>query len=273
MMINHELSLIANSNTANGAKNKTPDGSLFNIYLTPPIKIPKEAKNIQIRCEQASIWYTMPNIITDDNDKLYIFGDREDGAPAQLFTLTIPQGLYDLKLLNPVVQNLLENAGAKTTPSPLISLTADYATNKVLFRYNYSNVYIDFSGVNTPRTILGMNPTQHGPYATAPANELASSIANFASIEYFLLHCTLTDEGIRENNIHDNIISQILVDKLPGRQLIHAPFNPPRSSASNLQGSSINSYTVWLTNNLNNPVNTNGEDFSARFVLSYQTNE
>jgi hypothetical protein len=67
------------------------------------------------------------------------------------FSITIPQGLYDLSGLNQAVLRELENIGAKIDPDPLINMTPDDATQKVAIRFNYNTVSIDFTQVDTPR--------------------------------------------------------------------------------------------------------------------------
>ena len=84
---------------------------------------------------------------------MYITGPDTAGV-VQNYTVTIPQGLYDLSGLNQAVLRDLENKGAKINPNPLITMTPDDATQKVQIRFNYNNVSIDFTQANTFRDIV-----------------------------------------------------------------------------------------------------------------------
>ena len=139
--------------------------------------------------EESTVWWVIPNIIEGVNDTFYVFGD-DDTLPApvpKLFTVVIPQGLYDLSGLNQALQAGLEALGARTIgaggePLSLISLTADDATQKVRIRFNYTNSYVDFAPNNTMRDILGYNNIQYGPYPAAPLSILAPTTAAFNQV-------------------------------------------------------------------------------------------
>ena len=185
-----EISLIVSSDPAAGAINVSQDGSQFEIQLDGEgIKIPKDAINVNVSVEESTVWWVIPNIIEGVNDTFYVFGD-DDTLPApvpKLFTVVIPQGLYDLAGLNQALQAGLEALGARTIgaggePLSLISLTADDATQKVRIRFNYTNSYVDFAPNNTMRDILGYNNIQYGPYPAAPLSILAPTTAAFNQV-------------------------------------------------------------------------------------------
>ena len=274
--IPEEISLIVSSDPDAGAINLSSDGSRFEIQLDDEgISIPKDAINVNVSVEESTVWWVIPNIITGENDTFYIYGDN-DVTPAvpQLFTVVIPQGLYDLGGLNQAVQAELESQGAKTidgggNPLPLISLTADDATQKVRIRFNYTNVYIDFQPNNTPRQILGFDALQYGPYPAAPLSILAPNVAAFNQVNYFLIHSDLVNKGIRFNNSFNQTVAQVLIDVAPGSQIVSTPFNPAKCNAQELAGSKRTNLRFWLTDDQQRNVNTNGEHFTARIVIHY----
>jgi hypothetical protein len=184
--------------------------------------------------------------------------------------VTIPQGLYDLTGLNTSILTQLENAGARSDPSPLINLTADSNTQKVIIRFNYSNVYVDFTQLQTPRVILGFNSAVYGPYAGAPVNIFADTTAGFNTINYFLLGSDLVRQGIRFNNTYAGVIAQVLIDVSPGSQIVSTPFNPSKIQCDELIGTKRSNLRFRLTDDKLRPVNTNGEFYSARIVIRYQ---
>ena len=272
-MIPEELSLLVSSDPSQGASNVSADGSSFEIQLEEPIHIPVDAVNITTSVEEATVWWVVPNVIDSQNDTFYVFGDRADGGAAQLFTVKIEQGLYDLTGLNNSLQTGLEKAGAKvldgTAPKPLIQLAPDDATQKVLIRFNYTNVYVDFQPTNTLREILGFNATQVGPFVGAPVNELAPNVASFNTVNYFLIASDLVQKGIRFNNRYNQIVSQVLINVSPGSQIISTPFNPAKVPSNELAGSKRTVLRFRLTDDKLRPVNTNKEYFTARVVIRY----
>jgi hypothetical protein len=271
-----EISLIVSSDPDAGAVNVSSDGSQFEIQLDGGgIQIPKDAINVNVSVEEATVWWVTPNIIEGQNDTLFIYGDN-DATPAvpQLFTVVIPQGLYDLPGLNQAVQAELEGLGARTLsptgePLSLISLTSDDATQKVRIRFNYPNVYVDFQPNRTPREILGYRAEQYGPYPAAPLEILAPDIAKFNQVNYFLISTDLVNKGIRFNNSYNQTVAQVLIDVAPGSQIVSRPFNPAKCNAQELAGTKRTNLRFWLTDDKQRPVNTNGEYFTARIVIHY----
>lgn len=267
-MVPEEISLIVSSDPNSGAVNRSLDGSYFEIQLQDGLQIPKEALNVNISVEEATIWWVVPNIITAQNNKMYITGpDIFDVL--QNYIITIPQGLYDLSGINQTVLRELENQGAKIDPDPLISLTPDEPTQKVEMRFNYTTVSVNFSNSDTPRIILGFDSLIYGPYAGAPISILAPNIAQFNQVNYFLIHSDLTNKGIRFNNNYNQTISQILIDVSPGSQIVSKPFNPAKINAQELAGAIRTNLRIWLTDDQDRRVNTNGEYYTARIVIHY----
>ena len=273
MMVPEEISLLVSSDPTQGATNVNKDGNAFEIQLDEAIEVPKEALNVNVSVEEATVWWVVPNIITGENDTFYIFGDLQAGG-TQLFVVQIEQGLYDLTGLNNSVQSGLEAQGARTTdaggnPLPLISLAPDDATQKVLLRFNYTNVYVDFQPNNTPVEILGFDQLQYGPFAGAPINELAPNTAAFNQVNYFLIGSDLVQKGIRFNNRYNQVISQVLINVAPGSQIISTPFNPAKSNAQELAGAKRTNIRFRLTDDKLRPINTNSEYWTARVVIRY----
>ena len=272
-----EISLIVSSDPDAGAINVSQDGSQFEIQLDGEgIKIPKDAINVNVSVEESTVWWVIPNIIEGVNDTFYVFGD-DDTLPApvpKLFTVVIPQGLYDLAGLNQALQAGLEALGARTVgaggePLSLISLTADDATQKVRIRFNYTNSYVDFAPNNTMRDILGYNNIQYGPYPAAPLSILAPNTAAFNQVNYFLVHSDLVNKGIRFNNSYNQTVAQVLINVAPGSQIVSTPFNPAKCNAQELAGSKRTNLRFWLTDDKQRNVNTNNEYFTARIVIHY----
>ena len=267
-MVPQEISILLSSDPANGALNVSSDGSQFEVQLQDAIQIPREAQNVTISSEESTVWFVVPNIITGVNDKMYVDGpDTLDVT--QSFVITIPQGLYNSSQLNSAVLRELENAGAKVSPDPIINIGSDTSTNKIIIRFNYAVSEVDFTPSDTFRDILGFNSQVVGPFAGAPQNVLADNVAAFNTINSFLLHSDLVSQGLRLNNDYNQILTQVLIDVVPGKQIVSTPFNPPKINAQDLAGSSRTNIRMWLTDEANNPVNTNTEFFTTRIVIRY----
>ena len=261
-----EISMIVSSDPVNGSTNVSSDGSYFEVQLQDSIKIPKDALNVNIAVEEATVWWTVPNIITGENDKLYITGPDTSDVVTN-YVITIPQGLYDLAGINEAIFRELESAGAKVDPEPLIILSPDEATQKVELRFNYATVVIDFTPNDTPREILGFDSAVYSPVPDNPL--LAPRVASFNRVNFFLIHSDLTNTGIRFNNNYNQTIGQVLIDVAPGSQIVSKPFNPARINADELAGTSRTNLRFWLTDDEDRRVNTNGEYWSARIVIHW----
>ena len=208
----------------------------------------------------------VPNIITGENDRLYITGPNQNDV-VQSFICEIPQGLYDLPGIESAILTALENQGAKTTPEPLVSLTADDNTQRVRIRLNYTDSAIDFIPPQTPRDILGFGPQL---ISRPPTVHTAQSVAKFNQVNYFLIHSDLVSRGIRFNNTYNQTIMQVTIGVSPGSQIVSTPFNPPRVDAQNLAGATLNRVKFWLTDQQNRSVSTNGEDWSVRIAIRWE---
>ena len=264
MYLEHQQTIIVSSM---GGDNQSTDGSSFEVNLQDGLQIPLNAKHVNIAVEDASIWWTIPNIITGVNDKLYVTGLDNTGL-IKSFDLTIPQGLYDIVMLQSAIERELENAGALIKPSHLFTLNPDEPTNRVEIDFNHVGTSIDFSQPNTFREVLGFDAQVY----TAPNDhfrKLGQSIARFNQIDYFLIHSNLTNKGMLFNHSVSQSIARIMIDVKPGSLIHHTPNHPSHISAPELAGSTQNTFKFWLTDDKNRYVNTNGESWSARIVIRY----
>ena len=271
MMVPNEISLLASSDPASGAINRSADGSQFEIQLEDALQIPEGAVNITLDIEEATVWWVIPNIITGVNDKMYLTVPRALDDALTAYILTIPQGLYDLSGLNQAVLRELSNQGAKIAPTNTLNLSPDDATQRVELELYYIGSSVDFTQNGTFRNILGFNSQIIGPSIIAPQVYIANNTAQFNQVNYFLIHSDLTNKGIRFNNSYSQTVSQVLIDVPPGSQIISRPFNPARINASELGGAKRTNIRFWLTDDKNRPVNTNNEFFTCRVAIKYLT--
>lgn len=177
--IPEEISLLVSSDPDAGASNRSADGSYFEIQLQDGLSIPKDALNINIAVEEASVWWVVPNIKEGVNDKLYITGPEEAsvvgkielGYPATAqFSMTVVSPnvstlvLVDLATPMPVGDFVIgdkfrPNAGVSSGIEYTITgITTDTTTLKEytvsgLLEGNIAGTTDDFSRVRTAGTI------------------------------------------------------------------------------------------------------------------------
>jgi hypothetical protein len=268
-MFRKSVSILASSSIANGAKNKSANGSYFSVYLNDATKIPDDAKNITVEIEKSVIWWVFPNIEAKNN-QIYVTGENTANV-LQSRLITISPGLYDLALLKTSILNQLQNQGFKQSPLPVIDFTSDASTGRVIVKMNYINSKIDFRAINVPNpinTVLGFDLAEYTT-GSAQFNLTAPNIAQFNTINSLLIKSDLTDVGLSLNGFEDYIVGQVLINVSPGSQIIYEPHNPTQTSAQNLQGRLLRNFHVELTDESRNPVNTFGEDYSVLFKISW----
>jgi hypothetical protein len=268
MIQEEEFSMILTSDATQGASNVSTDGSSYEVQLNEALTIPKNCLSCSVALEEASIWWNTHNI-NSTNNKLYLTGQNVAGTTTA-FTITIPNGLYDLPSLNLKIQQLLENDDGKISPYNNFDFIADNASSKVIIKFNYTDCEIDFTQSDTPRTILGFNSAVYGTFAGAPYNLQAPNVASFNTIDNFQLHTDLVDAGLLINNKYSQVVAQVLIDVEAGSQIIYQPLNPTKIEANNLIGGSRRMIRVWLTDNTGAVVDTNGELFTMKLKISYK---
>ena len=265
-----EQTLLLSSSTANGALNKSADGSQFQVQLEQPLKIPQDAKYCKAQISDAQIWWTIPNIITGENDSMDVTGPRASDDAKTNYTFTIPQGLYDLSAITSSILNELENQGAKIDPLPIIDFEADEATQRVVLILNYADSAVDFTIANSPREILGFDSADYTvPGAIVPYNQLAPNNAAFNQVNSFEIHGDVVDAGISKNGTFTDIVAKVPITVSPGSQILYAPFYPIPSQCQNLIGATRQFLRFWLTDELGRAVNTNGEDWQFSLTIKW----
>ena len=263
-MTEYKIPFLLTSSLSSGAQNRSSDNSQFEVTLDRPLIIPKNSINCYLTAQQSTVWWTVSNIKAGVNDQMYI---TYFNGLVNVFAITIPDGLYDITQLDNAINREIVNAGF---PNNLITLVGDNATQKTIIQINAlapDTISIDFTPADTFRDIIGFNsqviPAQSGPVSIFSDNQAA-----FNQIEFFLIHCSLADLGLRINNNYNNVIAQIGITVPPGSQIVDTPFLAPEIPAQSLIGTKTTNIKMSLTDQDNNPVDTK-EDFSCRFIVHY----
>lgn len=276
-LVEHIETFIFSSDPANGSINLSPDGSTFQVQLDHPIGLPKETVFAKIETVGATIWYTTPNIsVEKKNNTIDIFSLWEDpvtGVPAGSpnFQIVFADGLYGLQELNSALGRELANLGL---PSNLIVISGDTATQQSILTYNNDGfqTFSDFTQANSIRTILGFDSRESpllADQSTPGYSDKSDDIAAFNTISNFQINTDLIMRGIPVNNVMGGVIANIPITIGPGSLLNFIPFLPPTVNASDLIGKMRNTFSMRLTDQNGNNVDTKGEYWSVELRLVY----
>jgi hypothetical protein len=268
-MYKREFSFIVSSE---GLSTITADGSRFTINLqNEPIRIPADAHNINIGVDNASLWWISPNIYDSgekQNNLLYVTGPDINDV-YQNVQLAIPRGLYDIDTLSNAINVQLENSGFKLSPDPVLSLEADNATQKTIIRFNYANMSIDFTQLNTLRTVLGFNSQILQNLLNVPQNFISPNTALFSVIDSFYINTDIISTGLRVNTRYSSAIARVPINVAVGFQILYNPINPTLIPAADLRGINKSSFSIWITDQNFNPVDLTGYPIAVQLRISY----
>ena len=260
VLLEKSVAIVASSNPATGALNVDSSGGAFEISLETPLNIPKQARNVTVAVEQASIWYTVPNL-TKGVDTA--FSITVAGTP---YLVVCETGLYSLSSLQTSIESLLINAGCPPNSFQFIS---DSATQKVLLRLNGVGTSVDFSVVNSCRVILGFPSAVVGPNTALVEDYLATDVAAFNQYNAFEIHSSLT-EGLVLNGKYSGLVSIHPITTSPGTLLVAEPFRPAVANAPELAGTALRRIKFWLNSDANDDIlDTLGETWSFRLRINY----
>ena len=288
-----QFSIIFSSDPASGAQNVSSGpnnaGSIFSVQLDQnPIHIPKEAKSCTLFCPTATFWWTILNIVTGVNDG-FQFAILA-GPNAGTYTVTVPQGIYNLTSLAGAINIQLLNVYPALPANP-ITFTADQSTQRVILVFNIDNVQVNFRISNSMRNILGFYGTGSLEFptnlviqdyvpdpATYPTGSFvnqaiyANQVANFNTINSLLINSPqLGPTGIATNGVGRNTICNPSITVAVGQQNVFTPILPPYVNADHLIGKTTSNLKFSLTDQNGNAVNTNGETWSVTvtFVITF----
>jgi len=253
---------IFSSDPNQGAINVQQNGGYFEVAFNEPIELPPDASNVEVKVANATIWWTVPNIITGVND---IFSGVVNAIAIP--PSAIPEGLYDLNGLQSAIRTIMINHGVtQAYATTNFQLIADNATQKVqIFLANADTIHVGVA--NSVFQLAGWPVGSLD--VVGPGIFTAPNIANFNTINYFLIHTDLVQRGIRFNNNWNQTVAQVQIDVPPGSQINYAPYNPPSSGGQELAGQQKWRAKFWLTDQNNNIVNTFGEFWSVRIVVTF----
>jgi hypothetical protein len=108
-----------------------------------------------------------------------------------------------------------------------------------------------------------------GPPEYTGEKFIADQVASLNKINSFLLHGDILRGGITVNGRRANIMTEVQITAKPGKLINFRPFNPYKLDGSHLKHGVNDLLTFWLTNELNLPIDTFGEDYTFSITISY----
>lgn len=261
-MLEKQLTYIFSSDTANGAQDKSPDGSQFSVTLYEPIAVPHNARYCTVEVQGANIWYTTPNVSVALDNNVFAFNDGVSNH-----VVTIPTGLYDLGGLANSIYLLIDNIPAAKPSDELFVFSGDSSTQKVLITFKSAGLSIDWT-LSTVRKILGYETTDP-PTAGIDQTISGSNIAKFNVTNSFLIATDLIHTGIPVNAIDSGVIANVFIDVAPGSLINYSPNNIPVANALELIGAQRSRIRFFLFNQNRDAVDTFGEEWSFTMIIRY----
>ena len=245
------------------------DGSTFAINLKPPLVVPKDAEPM-IEVVEATCWHVAENIKAGVNDVFKVSFANVSSNAVQ--TMTFPPGIYNLTSLNLRLSHFLIDlgldsgtlrfVGVQATSSLLLHATPDAASG---------NITVPFADATmSMRSFLGFENNASVTFSSE-GSATANSTAKFDAIQYYVLECNgfnIHGSYKEDGNSNSTAIAVIVPDVQPSQQILYRPNHPLKLHAS-IAGSTVSRLEFRLCDHLHQPVNTQGEYYSARIRLTY----
>ncbi len=263
--IKKSFDVLFSSDPANGATNRSSDGSTFTVELEGNgLAIPRNATNCSIQVVNSELWWNTPNIVVGQNANFDFTSTTIGGATVQ-GPIIIPTGLYSVTQLNTAIDR---EVFAVTGYNDVFILEPDVGQGKVQITFKNAGDSIDFGYTQSFNDLLGFEAKSY-PSPGANQTIVGPNTAKFSNTSYFLIQSDITNQGLLFNGTYDSIIAKILITSQPGSQVLYQPVNPTLIDASNLLGDRRRRYQFSLLTNTKERADTLGEYWSVQLRISY----
>ena len=257
-----ERMILLSSDPSLGAKNRSSDGSYFNIDLQNLLEVPVNAHSVKIDVHRIVCWNNFNNI-TSSNNKIRVTGLLVDNVTSLTSDITFLEGVYSPYTLNTELQRLMTSLGYKAN-IVTIGLILPIGKTTITLAVGSS---IDFTEPNSCRGVLGFNSS----VLNATGLNIAPSTAKFNPIDFLLIKSNIANsEGILVNDSYGSYIAQVPLNSEPNTQII-SELAQPLDIDANLFKGNIGIQKIWveLCDQDGNRVNTKGEYYSILLKLKY----
>ena len=248
---------------SDGSELSADKSTVFINLDSPGIQIPTGAVEITFRVEQASVWYTAPNISAAlGNNRIDYLVASVAQAP-----IIIPDGLYSVEELNTALGRELVNRGQLVDG---IVLSGEDSTQKVIITVQIG-YQIDLTNFESLRGVIGWNSQVYPAIApVAIESKPGENDAAFNNINEFTVRTDLVSEGIQVNNSGRNLLAVIpITSGSVNSQIIYQPNHPSIVEASEYRGKTINNFYISIADEVGVSV-VQSEPWSVLLVLKYK---
>ena len=277
-----ETLIVVNSDPRTGSKNLTSDGSSFYVDFSERLRTEGMPT---LKVLSASIWFNFPNIKTAINDTLKINFGNDGSQGGSTFTntvmVTVPQGLYGISQFSSTVSEALHDSQYGTELGlESVVFTPNYATNKAQVTLDMTKLiettsanYLEVDFLNSSvASLIGFTQTKRftHSYGSTIKSDLfeGDTIADMAPIDSLQLKCSAARGSIINGAMSSDTVAAIPILAEPSHQILYSPYQAPRTPCpAFVQG--VNRMRMSLCDQRGDPVNTNGEYWSAALLLEW----
>jgi len=263
--------------------------SYFNYVLKENIEVPLNQRAL-ISLNSATIPYSFYNIRDDINNKLKIQLVNQTQGTTDDFTLSIPEGNYDVYSFSTFLEDKINND--ILTLSTNIRIIIDYNRDTQKFEYNLSkrddanpnDEYVlkfrfdDNTITQTPHIEMGFIEKSLMETLIADTVGGVSSTAQLVSINVVDINGSIHGVYIRTNLVSNgtldtqsgsfsNILSRIPITVNSGGIIFATPNNATHRSIVDIR--TINSITIRLTDERNRILDLNGLHFQIAISVDF----
>lgn len=222
-------------------------GSTISIDLKTPI----DTYNKKIRVLSSNLWYVFPNVGAAFGNTTIRFSYNSN-----IYTFTLLKGLYSIDDINETVIEKLENSGL---PNNLFKLIPDEATNRITMKITTSLLFeMDFTDLVNNKLFATTLGFEDFIDTSVDTNFDSSNIALLNVNNNVYIHCSFASGSYFNQNAGSNIIGSVALRSRPGSMIYTENSHPV---ISNCMGGNISSFTIWLTNENEDLLDMNGEEF------------
>lgn len=266
-MTTSSYSYFFSSDPKNGAIPLDDTGSRFMVNLTQPLTFPKNAKNIDLLLNSASIWYTTVNI----SKSLYDNATFVFTIDSETISVDLEDGLYSLQDVYDQLSLLCDLQLSSTIFEKLFAFTSYFSIQKVAIQFLQNNLQINWN-LSTIRKLLGFDANQDswpGQSGGTPINDIqnksiiANNVGNFSALTSYLIHSSLVGNGLSVNGVFRNAIGEVPITVSPGELLNYKALAPAVAfNANELIGTTWSSLNFWISSQTDTILDMNGEFWS-----------
>ena len=226
----------------------------FTQYFQTPIKLNPNAAH-KIYLQSFSGWSNIPNIKTGINDNFtYINGT------GNVRSMTIPEGSYQLSDIYTYIQGQMFNNGDFINTTNPVSYSINFSTFlptqqvQILLSNNFQ---VDLRPNNSVGSLLGFNKV------LLTTSQSSTNLVNVLPTQSINIKCDIANGFIINGKISNILYS--FNNSIPRGYMINIVPNPIVPCLCNMK--LINSITISFTDENDNLINFNGEQFIVRLVI------